>query len=252
MKYTLLEMVQRIMESMDSDEVNTISGTVESLAVANIIKECYFDIIGDLDLPEHQGIFQLDASGDSALPAYMTVPSNVVDIQTLQYNYNTTAAPSYQPVTFLPLDEFLLRINGLNTDDDNVGTMTVTSNGGTFVFKYRTDSHPHWYTTLDDNIILFDSYDSSVDSTLQSVKTFCFGNLNPEFTMEDDFVPRLDPRQFQLLLQEAKSQAFIEEKQVPNPKAEQKARRNRIITQKNKRAVDKRPEYLKYRSYGRK
>jgi hypothetical protein len=50
-KYTLLELTQRILESMDSDEVDSIEDSPESLAVANIIKECYFDILGKLDLP---------------------------------------------------------------------------------------------------------------------------------------------------------------------------------------------------------
>lgn len=84
MKYTLIELVQRILESMDSDEVSDISQTPESLAVANIVKECYFNIISGLDLPESKGIFQLDASTDSAKPAIMTLPSNGLDVLTLQ------------------------------------------------------------------------------------------------------------------------------------------------------------------------
>ena len=59
MRYSLIELVQRILESMDSDEVDSISDTVESLAVANSGKECYFDIISNLDLPEKVDIFQL-------------------------------------------------------------------------------------------------------------------------------------------------------------------------------------------------
>ena len=68
MRYSLIELVQRILESMDSDEVDSITDTVESLAVANIVKECYYDIISNLDLPERKDIFQLDGSGDSTKP----------------------------------------------------------------------------------------------------------------------------------------------------------------------------------------
>lgn len=42
MKYTLLELTQRILESMNSDEVNSIGDTEESMTVANIIKESLF------------------------------------------------------------------------------------------------------------------------------------------------------------------------------------------------------------------
>lgn len=52
MNYTLLDMVQRILEAMESDEVNNYDDTPESLAVANIIKEVYYDIISTLDIPE--------------------------------------------------------------------------------------------------------------------------------------------------------------------------------------------------------
>ena len=53
MKYTLLEMTQDILSNMSSDEVNSISDTPESLQVATIIKQKYYDIVSRGDLPEH-------------------------------------------------------------------------------------------------------------------------------------------------------------------------------------------------------
>jgi hypothetical protein len=44
-KMTLLEMTQDILSDMDSDEVNSINDSVESLQVAQIIKTTYFNIV---------------------------------------------------------------------------------------------------------------------------------------------------------------------------------------------------------------
>ena len=52
-----------------------------------------------------------------------------------------------------------------------------------------------------------------------------------------DYVPDLDARQFQLLLQASKAQAFYELKQVENPKAEKKERKNTILAQRTKANV---------------
>lgn len=251
MRYTLIELVQRILESMDSDEVSDISQTPESLAVANIVKECYYDIISKLDLPEMKGIFQLDASGDSLKPVQMSLPSNALDIYTLQYNTNTVADPTFQPIQYLTLDEFIPIASSNDTTDTNVGSMNITENGGSFTIKYRKDRDPLYYTSVDDRTIIFDSYDSDKDSTLQKVKTLCYGGILPTFDLTNTYVPDLDARQFQLLLQEAKAQAFVELKQVNNPTAERKARKNEILAQRTKEAVDKRTALEKIKRYGR-
>lgn len=209
MKYTLIELVQRILESMDSDEVSDISQTPESLAVANIVKECYFNIISGLDLPESKGIFQLDASTDSARPAIMTLPSNGLDVLTLQYNTNTVADPNWTPLQYKTLDEFIPIMSSYDVTDTNVGTMSLSINGGTFNFKYRKDRDPIYYTSADDRTIVFDSYDIDKESTLQKVKTLVYGGILPTFDMTNTFIPDLDARQFQLLLQEAKAQTLI-------------------------------------------
>lgn len=251
MKYTLLELTQRILESMDSDEVDSISDSPESLAVANIIKECYFDILGKLDLPEGESIFQLTASGDNTKPTLMTLPTDLLDLDRVFYNDGSLSNPSWYPLQFVSFDGFLELQNMLDTTDTNVGTMDVLHNSQTFVFKYNNDRLPKYYTSFDDNTLLFDSYDASVNTTLVGAKTLAYGAREPTFSMENTYTPELDARQFQLLLQAAKAQAFIELKQVSNSKAETKERRNEILAQRTKRAVDNRTEKERYHGYGR-
>jgi len=251
MRYTLIELTQRILESMDSDEVSSITDSVESLAVANIIKECYFDILSNQDLPEGRDIFQLTASGDNTKPTLMTKPSNVLDVNKVMYNNNTVADPVYYEVYFKEFYDFLDHISSYDVDEDNVESMTITNGlSQSFTFKYRNDQLPGYYTSFDDSRLIFDSFDETANSTLVGAKTLCEGMIEPTFTMSDSYTPDLDPRQFQLLLQAAKAQAFIELKQVENPKAEKKERRNIITAQRTKNNIDRRTGM--YRGYGRK
>jgi hypothetical protein len=74
--------------------------------------------------------------------------------------------------------------------------------------------------------LIFDGYDASVSSTLEASKTLAFGPKKSTFTKTDDFVPELQPQQFALLLNEAKSLAWAELKQTGHVKAEQASKRN--------------------------
>lgn len=251
MKYTLLEMVQAILSSLDGDEVNSISDTVESSQIAAILKNTYYDLVSSLDLPEHKELFELTATGSST-PVVMSMPSGVTDIEWVMYDNYTTDDPHHQflPVNWTDLQTFLSLSYALNPADDGVDTCNVTTTGSdTLVLNYRTDVHPTLYTTYDDNKVLFNSYDSGEDSFLQKNKTQCFGLTVPTWTASNEFVPDLDARQFTLLLNEAKAQAFIELKQQQNPKAERRARRGWIQAQRTKKNIDKSINYI---GYGRK
>jgi len=253
MRYTLLELVQRILESMESDEVSDINETVESVSVANIVKECYFDIVGEMNMDEQEGLIKLDSSGDNTKPVLMTVPSTVSRIRWLKYNISDDInTPDWQDVRYVTPEEFLFFQKGMDPTDTTVDQMTVTLDGGDFVMQYWNDHFPRYYTIFDDQKVVFESFDSSVESTLTSERVMGFGDFVPSFVMSNTWVADLDPRQFQLLLQDAKATAFVELKQQQNPTAEKKARKNRILTQKNKSDND--PEYtnLRHAQFGRK
>jgi hypothetical protein len=253
MKYTLLEMTQRILESMDSDEVNSFSDTTESLAVANIIKECYYEIVGEMEPRETQGLFHLDASGDNTKPTLMTLPSTASRIDVLKYNIGSSVTDTnFRDIDYMEPVQFLEYMNNLDIDETWVDTQVVTIQGGSFNIKYRNDQSPYFYTSFDDRILLFDSYDSSYETTLTSSRTYCIGSVIPTFTMSDSFTPLLDARQFQLLLQSAKAQAFVELKQTVNEKAEKKEKRNRLLAQKTKDTnTDNRTWQQKHKGFGR-
>lgn len=253
MRYSLLDMTQRILESMDSDEVNSYSDTTESLAVAHIIRENYYRIVANSGSYKFDGIFQLVPSGDNTKPCVMTVPSNVLQMRDLKYNISDTITDTeYRPLMFLPLEDFMVMTGGYNaTDETWVDTQTVSYNGQDYIFKLRNDMSPSYYTSLSDDLLLFDAYDSSQSSTLVGARTLGFGDLYPTFTMDDDFVPILDARDFDYLLNAAKAQASIELKQIENTRAARLEKHGKLLSRERENLVDPRSALQKHKGFGR-
>jgi hypothetical protein len=236
MKYSLLDMTQKILSSMDSDAVNSITDTVESAQVAEIIRTTYYDIISSLNLPEHYELFELTASSSST-PTVMTLPTNVIDLVWLKYDnkLSTESGKKYVELAYWPLKDFMDSMHSLNGADSNVSTYTLTTNGSDSMdIMCQTDRFPTRYTTFNDNTIIFDAYKLSEDAYLQKNKTAAWGQTIPTWSHTDSFVPDLDAKQFTLLLNEAKGQAFIELKQQVNAKAEKRARRGWINAARDK------------------
>ena len=237
---TVLEMVQEILSAMDSEEVDSISDTTESYQVAVLLRGVYYDVINDLNLPEHDTIFELNASGSVSKPTLMTVPDAIVKVYDIKYNNKLTADTysNYQDVTYLTFDEFLNRAQGLREQTSDVGQMTfVNSASESFEVMYRTDKMPQYWTSFDDHTLLFDSYDSDEDTTLQKSKTMCKGKKLPTFTLSDTFTPTMDAPQFRYFLNKAKVRAFNELKQQINQEAVAEAKRQKNVAFNRKRTV---------------
>lgn len=241
MKYSVLELTQNILSSLDSDEVNSIDDTTEARQVANIIRTTYFNIMARANLPELKKLFSLDASGDNLQPVLMIRPDDVSRVEWIKYNKFTVADPedAYSYVTIIPLQQFLDLTQQYNTTETDVDTMTLNSH--TFAFKNNT--HPTYCTIVNDVYFVFDSYDNTVDTTLQSTKTMCYGQIIPSFLLTDAFIPEMDDQQFPLLLTEAKSIAFAELKQIANESAVQESRRQWRTLQRTK-SLTERPSYF--------
>lgn len=259
MKRTLLSLTQNILAALNSDEVNSIGDTVESEQVAEIIRTTYFNVLGRLDLPEHNQMFQLTPSTDSTQPVVMHRPDGITRIDWIKYNnLHTDGRITLDDVCILSVKDFVDMVSKFNPTETNVDSLSISFvNAGSeesadFTFLYKDDKVPQYCTILQNYVIIFDSFDSAVDSTLQASKTQCYGWIIPAFEMEDDFIPNLDEQQVPLLLSEAKSLAFLELKQMSHPKAEQESKRQLNNVQRIK-AVANKPSYFDQLPYfGRK
>ena len=151
--------------------------------------------------------------------------------------------PGYKYVEIVPVDYFLNIVNKLDLTQNNTFAYTFNDNLATFQFRYRNDRTPLMCTVIQNNWVLFDSFDATQDSTLQASKTLAFGQVVPPFILQDNFVPKLDDQQFPLLLNEATSLAFYELKQMPHAKADEEIKRQWAVAQKTKSKSNK-PSYF--------
>lgn len=222
MRKTLLEMVQSILSDMDSEDVNSISDSVEAQQIASVIKDTYFNIIAARDIPEHQKLFRLTSLSDSTRPTHFIYPTDVKNVEAVEYNVGV-GSNDYREITFVEPFEFirLMPETGL----------LVTTVGDTIPVFVAQDAMPTYYTSFDDEHIIFNSYDASVESTLQAAKTRAYGATYPVFNIVDSFEPDLDDTLLPYLLAESKSVCFSLFKSGSDPKVEQAARRLKAYVQ---------------------
>ncbi len=248
MKMTLIEIVQDVLNDLDSDEVNHIDDTIEAQQVAQIIKTCYYEMIGNRNWPHTRKLIQLEASGKLTLPNYLILPENLKELTYFKYDKSKLDATDIdiKEVTYKEPDDFLRYVSGRRSSNDTVETIIDPS--GTKVFVLNNVAPTYW-TSFDDNYILTDSYDRDVDDTLKKSKTQAQAYLIPVWTRADSFVPDLPAEAFPALLAEVKSTASMALKQSADQKAEQKSKRQQSwLSRKAWRAHGG----IQYEDYGRK
>ncbi len=240
MKRTLLEIVQSILNDMDSEAVNSISDTVEAQQIASVVEDVYYNIISAREIPEHKQLLQMTSLSDSEKPTHFHYPTNTKEIEKLFYNIGTSGANWSEVIFVEPLD-FLNRM-----DDQATGVVVVTDVAGGTPLYIRNDRMPSYYTSFDDYNIVMDAYDATVESTLQQSKTRAYGTVYPTFSQTDNFEPDLDDTMLPYLIAEAKSTCFSLFKSGSDPKVEQAARRLKSYVQNDMyrtKRENKRPHY---------
>lgn len=255
MKFTLLQLVQQILSSIDGDEVNSINDSVESQQVIKLVKRVYGNLAAGADFPEQYTLFGLTASGDADLPCVMYLPTGIVkNMQWLKYNRieDGETDDRFEIIKYLPLADYLTRMHGLYPSQDaTLETMTITIQGQDVDFLITNDISPQYYTTIDDSTLIFDSYDNTLDTTLQASKTLAYGEAVLPWTEADGFIIPIDDHQ--LILSEGIALAWAEMKQAVNAKAERTSRDLKITHQRKKHAIDPMEAYrVSTPNYGRK
>lgn len=238
MKTTLLQIVQSILSDMDSEDVTSITDTVEAQQIASVVEDTYFNIIAAREIPEHRKLLSMTQLADANKPTHLKYPSNTKSIIRLEYNIGTNDNKDFKVLTFVDPLTFLDLMN-------ESGTLVETFNDNVDIYVSST-KNPSYYTSFDDEYIIVDSFDSTKETYLQASKTRAWGSVYPSFSQTDAFEPDLDNTLMPLLLAEAKSTCFSLFKGGSDPKVEQAARRLKSYVQndmhKTKRA-NKRPYY---------
>lgn len=250
-KTTLIDIVQEILADADGDNVNSISDTVESDQAARVVKSIFEDIVDNMDLEHHLTIKRLDATTTST-PSTMTRPEGFHSIEWIKYDKRTTAGgdPNYELVNYVTPERFLQIVQSRSESDTNI-TAYATDSGHELLI--RTDKAPDCWTILEGyDSIVFDSYDSSLDSNLQQSKSLAYGLQRPTLTLADASVPDL-PQHLMSLLRN-RSKAYFMDVHGPGVTREvDKRSRNSEVRAQRLRHVTKNLEPTQTgQNYGRK
>lgn len=245
---TLLDITQGILSDMSGDAVNSIFDTEEAEQVARIVVSTYNAIVSRNEWKYHRRLVTLVPSTDSNLPTHMTLPTNVKELISVNYNKIKTGETrqSFREVKFCLPDDFLRRTN--LRDDTSTNITTVADPSGIMLY-IKNDKAPEWYTSFDDTTIVFDSWDSAVDSTLVEAKTQAQAYIQPTLSLLDTSVPDLPLDAVAYLIEESTSRCQLKIAEFQDLKAEQEAgSQKRAISRKAWRVNSER----RYPDYGRK
>lgn len=204
MKKTVLEYVQGALSVMDSDNVDSIDDTVESVQVADQLVDTYYEFI-NRKWPWLERPIRLQAGADPDQPTKLFLLDTVRTLKSVRYNTEAVGDdPNFVTLTYLEPEEFITKrpvrggtTNFINCDESG------------FVYRVYTDTRPTYYTSFDDESIVLDAYDSSLNTTVEPSRVSCFGEVIPTFTLEDNFVPDL-PAAYVPLMQSLLNKAAME------------------------------------------
>ena len=227
-KMTLLEIVQDILNDIDGDEVNSVNDTIESTQVAQIVKSTYLAMMASKNWPHTRKLIQVNGSGSIAIPTHMTLADSVKEIIFVNYDkakLSDGVKRKIEDVDYIEVDDFL-RISNTR-DNTQLNIKTVVDPSSLVNLNIRNDTAPKYYTSFDDKTLVFDSYDSVVDDTLQKSKIQVYAYTTPSWSGLDSSIPDLPEEAFPALIEEAKSKAAFKIRQQPDQKAEQESVRQR-------------------------
>ncbi len=193
MRKTALDFVNDILQAGDSEVVATLGETEEAGQALSILNRAVNRLVNQLDWEHRYVITKLStASGTTttwnpttypALPWVMKLPLNVESVYKVYYNQ--------KEVYYMAKTEFQFRhINKLGL---------------------KTTADPRWWTTWDDQYLVFDNFDSDTESQLSSSNSEILVVKFPGVDLSDDNdTPDLPDRFYSAILNKALQYYFTE------------------------------------------
>lgn len=231
---SLLDLVQAIHSEIGSDSVNDVSDTIDSVSTAETIRQVYFEMIDELDLPPNRKLVALEGLGDLTKPNYMALPENVGSLKWLKYDarISNTGAKQLSDVCWHSPEDFITILSMRNTEDTS--RYQLVQYDANITLTIDKLHHPTMWTSFDDEYVIFDAYNSALESTLQSSKSLAYVEFRPTFALTSDHVPELPENLVNVLYLKSLNRCFASKKGMLNPKTERAERRSEIRAQRNK------------------
>lgn len=249
MKYTLLNVVNTFLDYTDGFRVSTIDDTIESQQVAAIAEKVFHDLNDDIFNNEQlQELVQLEALSDNSKPNYLRLPDDVSRIKESKVLYDISEGDTeieMAEIIYLPPLDFLELVGNIKAADDNE---MITDFSG-YKMMIQNEQPPQYYTDFDDEYLVFDAYNSTIESSLENSKSGVLVNKRRTFTESDIYVIDFPEWFHTTYVNAVISEASIALREEPNFLADRKARMGIIRARKKQRIGT--PDSRRLRGYGR-
>lgn len=223
---TLIELINDILRATKSHGVSDWQDTDESRSAAYIVRRQLNALVKLYpESVKKNKIRELSSLSNEDTPTSFTKSPEIEEIYWIKYKTNG----KYKAVTYVTPEDFINRADMADTTQSYIQTVAINS----VDVPIFNDRPPNYWTTFDNSVIVMDAFDSDVDSTLQASKSQAYVREKYTFTFSNTFEIPLDETLVSVLLEEAISSAYVEFKGSVNPKAEQQARRGRILEKTN-------------------
>lgn len=227
MKYTLLEMVQRVAGEIKSDEITTLDETIEAVDIRYEVQNTFDDLMTTWDwefLKHHPR--KLDALSPAS-PAILAIPADVRHIEKLMYevSYEVGGKSTFKELTYLsPADfhELVLK----RQIESNVVECDV---GDGVKARIYNDRAPSYFTSYDELKVVFDAYDAVVDAAgIDPAKTVVVATIIISSSSTASWTAPVPDFIHNLWFHESVARASAQIRGVENGRAERQARRAQV------------------------
>lgn len=216
MSLTVLDVVQKVLNDMGSFAVNSISDLEESLMISSILEDKYYQLMHQKDWPTKADYITLDSSGAGDGATTLSIPSTVEKIDHIKYNYvdQTYLEPEQFLALYMHDPDLTLESNQVDVDVA----------GGPMKITVLNDKDPQFYTSFDDELLVFDSYLSTTESKLVGTKALAFAYTIPTIVIDDTTPIPIPKKMESLLISEVKAASFKKLKQMVSEEDERDRR----------------------------
>ena len=154
-RQTLIEIVQDLLSDMDSDEVNSISDTIEAEQVARVVRRAFYDILEEMDLPSKGDLLKLESASSADFPTRLKIPNATSRIDWIKYaEIGEDSEKIYHNVTYKSPADFISLVAARDPTGDDVQVVTYSTG---IELPIQNDKFPTYWTSFDDDYIWFDS-----------------------------------------------------------------------------------------------
>ena len=248
MERTLLYTVQRVLEKLNLDPVNSINDTEDALLVSREAESTFYDLMTRAEWKDKIDLIEVESVSDLNNPTALKVGEDVHNITSLRYDVTTSTDSNkvIREICWLEPEDFLRKSHSLNTSDGNVKEVNYK---GIPLFVL-SNKQPEYYTSFDNELLVLDSYDSSVEDTLIGTKSICYGKKVPSWLQDDDFVIPVQDSLYPLYLSMLASACSLYLNSEVNQEDER--RQARGISRMRREQIKTELEYFPKFKYGRK